>query len=244
MRRHPVPEDDAVAVDANDRAALRSLLAQDFDQILVTLTPSERSDTGYRLGYVAPMQQLVRVLADLHLSPRVVFVSSTSVYGQNQGEWVDESSPTEPGSYAGRRLLEAETVLLDSQLPVTIARLTGIYGPGREYLLNQVRQGITPGRSLLAWSNRIHAEDAARALRHLLALPAPDRVYLVSDSKPVLLAEVVNGLALAVGKAPIEQSMHAPFTGKRVRNDRLLASGFRLHYPNWRAGYKTLVPGL
>lgn len=244
IRRHPSLADEARALDANDRDAMRALLTQDFDQIVITLTPSARTDSGYQQGYVAPVQLLVALLGELRLAPRVVFVSSTSVYGQNNGDWVDEASPTAPDSFAGRRLLEAESLLLGSALPVVIARLSGIYGPGREYLLNQLRQGVQPARSLLAWSNRIHADDAARALQHLLSLPVPEPVYLVSDSKPVLLAEVVNGLALALGQAPVEHTVLAPFTGKRVRNDRLLASGFSLHYPDWRAGYKTLVPGL
>ena len=237
IRRSSRPERFCRKLDATDASAMRALLAEDFDQIVVTLTPSERSDVGYQRAYVGPMRLLVALLAERQLRPRIVFVSSTAVYGQDQGQWLDETSATEPTQYNGVRLLEAEQVLLNADLDVIIARFSGIYGPGRERLLEQVRHGLPISRNLLAYSNRIHADDGARALAHLLQLAAPESHYLVTDSEPVLLGEVVRGLANALQRPAPSSSAGAPFSGKRLRNTRLLASGFRFLYPSWREGY-------
>lgn len=72
---------------------------------------------------------------------RLLFVSSSSVYEQKDGEWIDETAPAEANAYSGRLMLEAEQVALDSGIPASRVRLTGIYGPGREWLLTQVRRG-------------------------------------------------------------------------------------------------------
>lgn len=242
VRRTPAPGDQGpqVAADVTQKDQLERLLAPGFERILVTLTPSERSDAGYRATYVAAAEALTQGLLKLGQRPRIVWVSSTSVYAQNAGQWVDETSETAPTGYAGQRLLEAERCLEASGLPVVIARLSGIYGPGRDRLLSQVRAGSVT-RNLLAYSNRIHADDAARALVHLLSLSEPQGCYLVSDNAPVLLAEVVRGLAQALAVPGPELTMGAPFTGKRVRNDRLVASGWQPTYPDWSAGYADLL---
>lgn len=240
LRRRPQGLPNCVAGDATRAADMRALLARGFDQIVITLTPSARTDAGYQAAYVAPVQVLLAALRALHQRPRIVFVSSTSVYGQANGEWVNECSPTQPAGFAGARLLDAEQLLMSSGLPVVIARLSGLYGPGRERLLSQVRAGGV-SRNLLAYSNRIHVQDAALALRHLLALDEPDSCYLVNDDAPVLLAEVVQGLAQALGVAAPAQSVGAVFTGKRVDNSRLKASGWQPVYPDWRAGYRDLL---
>lgn len=225
LRRRPMP--GCEAVDARDRAAMARLLARGFDRILVTLTPAARTDEGYCEAYVQPARVLADVLDQQGLSPRVVFVSSTSVYGQDGGEWLDEDSPAEPTGFAGRRLLEAEGVLGERAV---IARLSGIYGPGRGQLLASIRAGRL-SRNPDNWSNRIHEQDAARALAHLLCLDNPAPRYLVTDSCPAPLGEVVTALG-----GPAWQPS-AKLGGKRLSNQRLLATGFKLSFPDWRAGY-------
>ncbi len=237
------PSAGCIAADATNKAALTEILAPGFDRILVTMTPTARSDSGYRDSYVAAADALAESLHQLDQRPRVVFVSSTSVYGQASGEWVDESSATEPEHFSGKRLLEAERRLCSADLPVVIARLSGIYGPGRDRLLTQVRDGVVR-RNLLAYSNRIHADDAASGLCHLLALAEPAQCYLVSDDAPVLLTEVVRGLAKLQQVVAPEQSQGGPLSGKRVCNARLKASGWAPAYPDWRAGYQAIMADL
>lgn len=225
LRRSPVP--GCEPVDATDAEAMARLLVRGFDRILVTLAPAERTDDAYCQAYVRPAEVLAQQLDRLGLKPRLVFVSSSSVYGQDAGEWVDEDSPALPATFAGRRLLEAESLL--GERAVT-ARLSGIYGPGRGQLLANIRAGQV-SRKLNSWSNRIHEQDAARALVHLLLLDRPAPRYLVTDSCPVPLGELVAALG-GPDWRPAEN-----LTGKRLHNQRLLASGFALEFPDWRVGY-------
>lgn len=251
LRRHPPASDRAplnyVAADTNDREALTRALAPGFAVIVITMTPGERSDAGYRRAYVDTCHHLVAALDSLDQRPRlIVFVSSTGVYGQHDGEEVDEDSSTEPERFSGRRLLEAERVIADSGHPYTVVRFSGIYGPGRGRLIEQVRSG----RAALArhYTNRIHADDCAGFLAHLIRRsgegepPAP--LYLATDSRPAPKAEVVAWLAARLGTdtarfAPDEPSPRAG--NKRCLNHRLLASGYRLKYPSYQEGYAALL---
>ncbi|HEY7886162.1 MAG TPA: SDR family oxidoreductase [Cellvibrionaceae bacterium] len=245
LRRHPPASTPAITycpLDASDGQALMQVMAQNFDTVVITLTPQSRSDEGYVAGYVTPAELLVKVLKQLQVRPRLIlFVSSTAVYGQDQGEWVDEGSLTKPTAFNGKRLLQAEETLLHSGLPVSVLRLSGIYGPGRARLLNKVATGKAPLQN--HWTNRIHADDAAGFMAHLLVLSrrqplAP--VYLVSDSEPARSAEVVSWLAsqLSVGTGPREPVLDL---NKRVNNRLLLASGFELQYPDYKTGFIDLL---
>ena len=237
IRRGPSADPRCQQLDATDLQGMSELLGAGFDQIVITLTPNERTDEAYRLAYIKPVQVLLAALEVNNSKPRILFVSSTAVFGQNNGETIDEASATEPEQFNGKRLLEAEQLLRSSGFQVICARLSGIYGPMREKLSHQVQQGLPIKRNLLAFSNRIHVDDAARALAHLLGLAQPDSIYLVSDDKPVLLAEVVQGLAVFYRVESPKRSDGALFSGKRVNNRRLRATGFQLLYPSWREGY-------
>lgn len=248
LRRRPRDSDDQtpelryVAANATDEMAMMTLLREGFDTIVMTLTPAERSEAGYQRGYVRPCEVLVQSLQVLPKVPRqILFASSTAVYGQQQGEWVEEQSLTKPRRYNGEQLRKAESVLLDSGLPVTILRLAGIYGPGRQHLLKKVASGQAPLTD--AWTNRIHAEDAAGFMAHLLDLSerqllAP--VYLVSDGAPAPAAEVIRWLAEKMGVGTGEhQQVHN--LNKRVSNRLMLATGYTLQYPDYRAGFGELI---
>jgi nucleoside-diphosphate-sugar epimerase len=182
----------------------------------------------------------------------MIFVSSTGVYGQSAGEWVDEDSATEPGSFTGRIVLEAERRVLDGPFPGTAVRFGGIYGPGRTRLLERVRAGaaqVPAGRPV--YTNRIHRDDCAGALTHLLARDRAGRplepVYLGVDHEPAELGEVFRFLAEILGAAPPKVAADADTgrrgSNKRCRNDRLLATGYRFLYPTYREGYRALVEG-
>ena len=99
-------------------------------------------DPHYRRAYVDGPRALVEALAGQAKPPgRIVMVSSTAVFAQQAGEWVDETSPTEPTHFSGRRLLEGEQVIRSGPIPATVVRLAGIYGPRRTRLVERVRSG-------------------------------------------------------------------------------------------------------
>lgn len=230
--------------DATDSASLQALLQEGFDVIVLTLTPAERSDRGYQQAYVATCQALVEALRGCAYTPRlIVFVSSTAVYGQQDGSWVDENSPTQPQGFSGARLLEAEQVILQSDFTGCVVRFSGIYGPGRNRLIEQVlNRRASASRD---YTNRIHADDCAGALAHLIELAKHqplEPVYLASDSTPTPMVEVVSWIAQALG---IDEFLAADAVNergnKRISNQRLLASGFQLRYPDFRIGYRELL---
>lgn len=244
VRRHPPATTTAElqyrALDATDESAMTALLAAGFDHIVLTLTPAERSEAGYHTGYVVPCQTLVRALGAADRWPRtVLFVSSTAVYGETSGEWINETTPPRPTRFNGKQVLAAEQILRDAGLPLSVLRLSGIYGPGRSRLIDKVRQRCAPPKP--SWTNRIHADDAAGFMAHIVQkIPAPQPVYLVSDSEPAPYAEVVAYIAKGLGVS-LPEAVNTESLNKRIDNRRLCASGYTLRYRNYREGFAELL---
>ncbi|WP_198147352.1 SDR family oxidoreductase [Gilvimarinus polysaccharolyticus] len=243
VRRRPPATTDNLqykAVDATDERAMSSLVAEDFDYIVLTLTPAERSEAGYHAGYVQPCESLVRALASAQVQPRkVLFVSSTAVYGEDHGEWIDEATIPRPTRYNGQQVLAAEQVLREANLPLSVLRLSGIYGPGRNRLIDSVRRGAAAPKP--SWTNRIHADDAAGFMAYLLRKVAkPQSLYLVSDSEPAPYAEVVGYVTECLGVA-LPQTLAVDGMNKRIDNRRLCTSGYQLRYRDYREGFAELL---
>lgn len=218
-----------------------------LDYIIYSLSADEFSPEAYRLAYLEGVQVLIGSLKRQKVSPqRIFFVSSSGVYGQNDGEEVDELSSTAPQSFSGQLLLEGEEALHQSPWPVTLLRFSGIYGPGRERLINQVKSGRFPPEQPLKFSNRIHIEDGARAILHLIQMDAAGEkladTYLVTDCEPVPLQEVTRWLAHQLGYL-YQPGDQLPTRGgnKRLNNQRLKATGFSFRYPSYREGYAPLL---
>lgn len=217
------------------RADLRSgegfaALPKRLDALVFCAAPDERTEAAYRTLY----RDGLRRLLDRGEIGRVLFVSSTAVYAEDAGGPVDEDMPADATAFNGRVLLEAEREL-DAHPDAAAFRASGIYGPGRERMWNRARRD-EPGEP--RWTNRIHVEDVAGALLHLLQPPRIARVYCGNDDAPTLEHEVVDGLRARLG-LPALGAADGPTTGKRVSNARLRGSGWQPRYPTWREGYAT-----
>ena len=208
-----------------------------WDAVVYTATPSQRTSDGYRKAYVQGLDHLLQTIT----TDRLIFVSSTAVFGQDQGEWVDEYSATEPQRFNGQILLEAEQ--LARQAGGTVLRFSGIYGPGRTRLIERVRQGgIQCQQKPPVWTNRIHADDCAGVLAHLLNLESPEPLYLASDREPVPRWDLYEWLAQRLSVSGlVEQNDVGSGQGKRINSARLLSSGFEFEYPSFREGYADLL---
>jgi nucleoside-diphosphate-sugar epimerase len=237
-----------LAADLTNPLTLRRL-PPDLDVVCYTAAAEGADDAAYRAIYVAGLRHLLAALVEQRQAPRrVLFTSSTAVYAQSHGEWVDETSPTEPQHFTGSRLLEGERLLLAGPFPATVLRFGGIYGPGRTSLLERVRQGLaTCQEGPPRYTNRIHRDDCVGALRHLMTLPEPDALYLGVDHEPADQGDVLRWLADRLG-APmprVEPASTAPArrhrTNKRCRNAKLVASGYTFRYPTFREGYAALI---
>lgn len=226
-----------------DAAELARLLPDVPDVIVMTPTPDERSDSGYAQAYGGSVQALLDYLErSSGAAPRLIlFASSTGVYGQQQGEWVDENSSTEPANFTGQRLLEAEQRLLNSPYQSCIVRFSGIYGPGRQRLIQQVVRGQTAPATPLVYSNRIHADDAAAVLAHLLQQPALDNCYIATDCDPAPIHEVHQWLGAELGLDATPGNTASERGSKRCNNARLLSTGFQFRYPSYRQGYLSVL---
>lgn len=236
-----------LVADLNDPQTLQAL-PPGLDFVFYTAAPDDSTDTAYRAAYGDGLGHLLQALSmQRQLIQRVFLTSSTAVYAQSDGEWVDETSPTIPVHFTGARLLEGERLLLNGPFPATVLRLGGIYGPGRTGLIERVRQGTAvclDGPPI--YTNRIHRDDCAGVLHHLMTLPNPGPLYLGVDDDPADQCTVFHWLAAQLGVAPprIEASAdpgRRRRSNKRASNARLVASGYVFRYPSFREGYAALL---
>jgi nucleoside-diphosphate-sugar epimerase len=218
----------------------------DGDIAVITPTPAAMSEQGYQSGYLAPVQQFIAACGN---RPRqVLFVSSTRVYGDQDGAWVDEKTSPRPSGYAGEIILQAEKSLRDSCHQVVVARPGGIYGRWPSRLLQRIERGELRDRLPQQYGNRIHRDDCVGMLWHLLqGMLAGEKLepgYLLVDDAPVSQWEVEQWLAQQLQVSEKSSAgVGQPGTGgsKRCRNHRLHRSGYKLIYPDYRAGYGAML---
>lgn len=220
---------------------------QDTDVVVIATAAGERSEAAYRSAYVDATGNVLDALERDGVTPRrILFVSSTAVYGDADGGRVTEESPAEATAPTARLVREAEQVLLGRSDRGTVLRLSGIYGPGRTRLIDQVRGGSAVLPAEPQWTNRIHRDDAAAAIVHLVtavAVPAP--IYLGSDELPVDLGEVLQFLAGELGLPEPPRGEVAGTRGgsRRVDSGLLRSTGFSFTYPTYREGYRAVLAG-
>jgi nucleoside-diphosphate-sugar epimerase len=247
LRRSECLRGGGVSMLAGDVARPETLtqLAEIAPQILVyCVAASEQTDNSYRAHYVDGLRHVLAALKPAASLQHVFFVSSTRVYGQTGDALLDEADIAQPVDFGGRRLLEAEQLLETLPCGHTALRLSGIYGPGRRYLLSMAAdQSRWPQQN--SWTNRIHRDDAAAFVAWLIRQLANgseiDDCYIVTDNQPVPQHEVLRWLAANMGHDVGPVSTPPPSGGKRLSNARMRATGFQLRYPDYQAGYASLL---
>ena len=241
--------------DITDPAALARLPGP-FDWVVNCVSSAGGAAEEYRRVYLQGTRNLVEWLSAV--SPqKLVYTSSTGVYGQNDGSLVKETSPTEPATEAGRILLETEQVLRDATrqrgCPAVILRVAGIYGPGRghylrQYLKNEARIEGSGER----WLNMIHRDDVVGVILSALRSGKPGETYNAVDDEPVMQAAYFRWLAEELGKGLPPSVPENPeairkrgATNKRVSNRKLkMELGYQFKYANFRKGYSAEIQRL
>jgi nucleoside-diphosphate-sugar epimerase len=234
----------AVHADLTRPESLSDALPDAIDTVLFTAASDASTDEAYRAIYVDGLKNLVRSTAAATNPPkRLIVTSSTGVYGQNNGEFVDENSETKPDRFSGQRMLECESVAIDSPYEHVLIRFGGVYGPGRTRFLNQVRLGRAPVSNRVSYTNRIHRDDCAGVLRHMLRYADPEPVYLAVDDDPADRNEVIRWMSRQFGVAPLTAARtgEGGTEGKRCSNRLLRSTGYRFRYPTFREGYKEMI---
>ncbi|WP_299901959.1 SDR family oxidoreductase [uncultured Ruegeria sp.] len=247
-----------------DREGMAAIRASGADPLIWPGEAPNLDGVSHLLISTAPNEEGDPVLAALgdEIAKRarqfkwVGYLSTTAVYGDHQGGWVDEDTPPAPTARRGRwRMLAEEQWSAIPGLPVHIFRLAGIYGPGRGPFSKLRRGGlrriIKPGQVF----SRIHVEDIAQILKASMMKPNPGRIYNVCDDEPVPPQDVI-GYAAELQGLPLPPAVRfddADLTpmarsfyneNKRVRNDRIKDElGIDLIYPNYRVGLEALMKG-
>lgn len=209
-----------------------------IDWVYILLTPDERTEAAYQQIFIDSILPISSALA-AHPVQRIVFISSTSVYGQHTGEWVDEDSPTNPTSPTAKILLQAEQFWYEQwQDKLIVVRPSGIYSATRQRLIRWVTEGKPVKTN--HWSNRIHIEDLAGLLSQLIACEAPSALYIATDHLPALQDEVLDGIA-ALLLQPLVEKIEASPSGKRLKSKKMDEIGYVFRYASWQHGYFNMI---
>lgn len=251
--------------EADDPPIARGVVPINFDGTGPILAPEVRLEgITHLLSSIPPgmagdpvldhCQDLLRSMSSLRW---VGYLSSTGVYGDSKGAWVDEGSEPRPSGDTGRRRLAAEHAWTNAAerlgLPVHLFRLAGIYGPGRS-VLDRIMAGhrapiVKPGSVF----SRVHVEDIVQVLEASMRAPNPGAVYNVCDDEPSPADEVLSYGCELLGiqpapAIPFDQARLSPMAhnfykdNRRVRNQRIKDElGITLRYPNYRLGLKAVL---
>jgi nucleoside-diphosphate-sugar epimerase len=233
-------------VDALDISNARQVAGRpgNFDAVIHCASTRGGDVDLYRSVYLIGARNLL----DRFPEAKILFTSSTSVYAQSNGEWVTEESPAEPNQETGKIVCEAEKLVRAGG--GNVARLGGIYGPGRSFLLKKFVGGeaiVDPERDRFV--NQIHRDDAAAALFLLVGRQSPGGgIYNVVDDQPILQSECYRWLAERLNRPapPFGRSASKRKRGesnKRVSNAKLRALGWVPRYSTFaKAMGKSILP--
>lgn len=247
-----------------DALTLDATVLADFTHIAIIITPDRYDANAYRDAYLAVAKHLANMAMALPKLERVVFISSTGVYGQDDGEWVDVLTKPKVPNHAGSvYILQAEQALQQAfKDQAVIIRPSGIYGKTRRRLIEQAKQSLNDeSNGAIHWTNRIMDSDLVTVVVNVLTLAKPEPLYLASDYAPVSRAELMTWLKHCLvknsntnhvntshfdtnhGNDPDTTDHQTPtqyrnMTGKRIHSNIPRAW---LQYPDWQSGYAYLL---
>ena len=246
---------DAVQADITDADDLTTV--PDVDVLVFAASSGGRGASAAREIYVAGQETALEHFGGRADSPdRYVYTSSTGVYGDHDGAWVDEETPLDPQTEKTSVLAEAERVALEHSqkfgIDGTVARYAGLYGPDRYRLSRYIEGPVTEG-----YLNMVHRDDAAGAVAYLLTEDvARDEVVLVVDDEPVEKWDFADYLADQCGlpnpakrttaerlddDSLSETARRRIETSKRCSNEKLRGLGYEFAYPTFREGYADAI---
>lgn len=239
-RSHYRLDDNAHFIQA-DALTLTAEQLQAFTRIAIIVTPDEYSTRGYNGSYLAICQHLADFAPSLTNLEYIVFISSTGIYGQNNGEWIDENTvPMTPEREPSQVILQAEQALKQGfGDKAIIIRPSGIYGRERLMRLRKAREEQKEPIAANDWSNRIMDSDLVTIIAKVMTLDTPKPIYIATDYLPVTTFELTNWLSKQVGATlPEMDNEKTAATGKRLHSNIPLTW---LTYPDWQAGYQDIL---
>ena len=218
----------------------QKILLPEFDRVVFIVGPGERSQERYEAIFIAGLKKIMAT--QRQIAGKLIFVSSSSVYSEDQGALVTEQYRSHLADLAetAQVLLRAEAMVL--QYRGLVVRFGGIYGPARDKLLTKLLNGEVAPTAKPYFTNRIHQEDAARGIVFLMANGVFGEVYNCVDLDPATRNEMITWAksvsAHAQAEGPAEQLRGS---NKRVSANKLAQLGFEWRYPSFRDGYAALL---
>ena len=217
----------------------------EVDYVIFSAAAKSRDLEHYRQIYVDAPTAILKALPTPPI--RSFVVSSTGIYAQNSGEWIDEQSATKPNTPHSAQLLEGES-LFKKGSDCTVIRSSGIYGPGRIHLLKRILDGVIALETPTHFSNRIHSDDLADFVVHLIEKAIDQHplleLYLASDGNPAPIHDITKWLAEQLGVTVTRQEPIQRGGNKRIDNKAMRESGFVCRYADFKAGFKPLLDDL
>ena len=244
----------AYAANYTQSASLDFIAPLEPDFVLATFNPADRTPAGYKAGFQTAMSHLISGLGS-HRPRHILMVSSTRVFAEARGGWVNDDSPLTDDDPCALAIIAAEQQLLASGHNASVVRFAGIYGIPGSRLMSRVGRGELCHSEPVSYTNRIHRDDCAGFLAHLLQLvdvgKKIESLYIGVDNEPAPRYEVETWLAGAMGlevlpqrrlSASVDQPTGRGESGhKRCRNKALHDSGYQLIYPDYKSGYNALL---
>ena len=217
------------------------------DFLIYCISSDEQTKENYQKNYVEGLKVTINALRQSNYFQHLIFISSTRVYGQISDSFLSELTLPEPNDFGGKALLEAENYLHDLPFKTTILRLSGIYGDNRRHLLG-VASDLAKWPPIDRWTNRIHEDDASSFITFLFTQLINDQkidgLYLLTDSQPVSLYEVLKWirleLKLSLDNLPISNGIN----GKKLRSNLLPKLKFSFKHPDYKSGYHQMIATL
>jgi nucleoside-diphosphate-sugar epimerase len=233
--------DDKASFMQADALTLTAEELQDFTDIVIIVTPDEYSTSGYHNSYLAINQHLALFADKLSNLKRIIFISSTGIYGQDNGEWIDKDTvPMLPKREASQVILQAEQVLKQGfGDKAIIIRPSGIYGRERLMRVRKAKESEKQPISAGAWTNRIMDSDLVNIIANVLTIEEPNPVYIATDYLPVTSFALTTWLCEQLDEAlPVLDDKNTAISGKRLHSNIPLSW---LTYPDWQIGYEDIL---
>jgi len=246
LKRHPPINKQSIHYIKADISKIETLdsLTGDFQQAIIILSPDSSSTEAYRTVFETGINNL---LLALNKNTSITFISSTRVYAEINGEWVNEQTPANAFDPKSRLILQAENKILAHNPLNTIIRFSGIYGRTKGYFLQQIKNANPIQQHPSYYTNRIHRSDCIGVIVHLInkkiAREKLEPLYLATDSEPSPKWDVACYLAKQLSnKPPIASSKSEQNSqNKRISNQRLIDSGYTFKFPSYQLGYQKII---
>ena len=216
------------------------------DGLVYILSPTGRDISAYKDVFKTGVEQVLSAAKQQNPALPIFFISSTRAYAQQQGEWVNEHSATEPADERGQILLEAEGKFLAFNKHTTVIRFSGIYGRSN-YFINQLKKGAEIQKEPPYYTNRIHREDCIGVLEFLITKQLHgehlERIYVASDHDPAEKWKVASYIRKKLGLASCSGQVldKTASRNKRIDSRQLIEAGYQFMYETYKQGYEAVI---